>query len=103
MAPNWDSYGAEPPNVQSSESAGRILSLLQQQLMSPTSLVASAEGGVGIIFSDAEKYADIECLNSGEILMAMYIGREPPVVREIGSTDAELNAAIEIIRVDLAS
>lgn len=103
LAPNWDSYGAESPNAQSREDAGRILRLLQQLVIAPTRLLPSAEGGIGIVFSNAERYADIECLNSGEILLTTYFGMETPLVREIGSTDAELSAAIEKIRVHLAS
>ena len=103
LAPNWDSYGAEPPNARSRALTTCILGLLQRQVMSPTRIVASAEGGVGIIFSDGERYADIECLNSGEILTAIYSGQDTPLVQEIGSAVAELTAAIERIRVHVAS
>ena len=45
LAPNWDSYGAEPPNARSRALATCILGLLQRQVLSPTRIVASAEGG----------------------------------------------------------
>lgn len=103
LSSNWDSYGAEPPSPESRKIARRILQLLQKQRVSPTRLVPSAEGGIGIIFWGKSIYADIECLNSGEILTAKYRGKGTPVIQEIGHSDAELIAAIEQIRVYLAS
>ena len=103
LQPNWDSYGAEPPNKRSRAVAVRILDVLQQKSIPPTRLVASAEGGIGIVFTDGDRYADIECLNSGEIMVAAYSGQQVPEVWEVEPTDDGISAALERIRVHIAA
>src|SRR5689334_12172345 len=65
---NWDSYGAEPPSDEVIDSAWSLLALCSIQGLTPYRVVPSAEGGVGICFASERRYADIEFLNTGDIL-----------------------------------
>src|ERR1700733_7282215 len=58
----------EPASYSSVWWAERILEILRELDAVPDRVVASAEGGIAICFVRAEKYCDIECLNTGEIL-----------------------------------
>lgn len=42
----------------------------------PTRIIPSADGGVTITFYAGDRYADIECFNSGEILAMTKRGSE---------------------------
>jgi hypothetical protein len=103
LRPNWDSYGAEPPSARARNAAERILNLLESKSVCPTRIVPSSEGGVGICFVAGDRYADIECLNSGEILAVTYIGTEEPHVWEIEPQESEIKQAIEQIRAHITA
>lgn len=75
--------GAEPPSAAILAVARLILRQLETEALEPTRVVASAEGGVGLCFVDGDKYADIECLNSGEILGVVSNRRDRPAVWKI--------------------
>lgn len=100
---NWDSYGAEPPNLDARDSARRVISVLEALALPPTKVVASSEGGVAICFVKGDYYADIECLNSGETLAVMYQGSSEPHAWEIPAHDQALTGAIERIRAHFAA
>ena len=85
LGSNWDSYGAEPPSTSAIETTQRALRELERAGLLPNAVVASAEGGVGIVFVRSARYADVEFLNDGDILMSTYYGEEAPVVRELPS------------------
>lgn len=99
----WDSYGSEPPSEESSNHAHRILNALQQAHLTPTSVVPSAEGGVGIYFVRDGGYADIECLNAGEILAVAYKENERSVVWEIIPTDSGIRDGVARLKDYLAA
>ncbi len=99
LGPNWDSYGADAPSETSRTVAARILGLLESVAFPPARIVPSAEGGVGFCFAEGDRYADIECLNSGEILGAIYRGREEPKVWELEGTEQSIKQAIQQLRV----
>lgn len=63
-----NSYAADPPNASALYWARKILDILSNSGVAPAKIVPSAEGGVGICFIAKNKYADVECLNSGEIV-----------------------------------
>jgi hypothetical protein len=98
IAPNWDSYGAQPPNPEARACAAEILTLLQGQAFPPSTIVPSSEGGVAICFVDSGAYADIECLNTGEVLAVTYEGNAEPHVWDVGRKDTAIKSAIEQIR-----
>jgi hypothetical protein len=98
LGPNWDSYGAAAPNREARKTAERILTLLSALSVSPTRVVASSEGGVGICFVYEDRYADIECFNTGETVAARYRGMGEPHVWQIAPEEGAIKAAIEQIR-----
>jgi hypothetical protein len=100
---NWDSYDADPPNEAARMTAHRILAILEHDAYPPCRIVASAEGGVGLCFVEGDRYADIECLNSGEILAAKFRGDREPTVWETENVDRSIKATIEQIRVHIAA
>jgi hypothetical protein len=100
---DWDTYDAPPPSAHAKEQADRVLDLLQTLSQPLTKVVASAEGGIGICFVVGDRYADIECLNSGEILAVTYRGSEEPFVWQVESRDAAVIEAIERIHAHFAA
>jgi hypothetical protein len=103
LAPNWDSYGAQPPTAEARDCAREILILLQSQSFPPSTIVPSSEGGVAICFLESDKYADIECLNTGEILAVTYKGNDEPYVWDVDLEDAAIRGAIKQIRAHFAA
>lgn len=85
LRPDWDSYGASTPAMRTIWEAQAALEQFAPTGLLPTRFVPSAEGGVGMIFTRADRYADLEFLNSGEVLAARYQGNQEPEVWE--STD----------------
>jgi len=64
----WDSYGAPKPTDNSIHQAALILKYLLDLRCPPDRILASAEGGVAIIFKGVEiKRALIEVLNGGDM------------------------------------
>ena len=94
----WDSYGSEAPSEESRTRAERILGFLRSEKFLPTGVVPSAEGGVGICFVWDGGYADIECLNTGEILAVAYKGADRPTVWEFEYRDAAIRNGIDRLR-----
>ncbi len=71
----WDSYEAEPPSSLAVETSKSVLELLLNEYgPSPQKISPSVEGGVGIIYTCGRKYVDIECSNSGEIVLGASDG-----------------------------
>jgi hypothetical protein len=95
---NWDSYGAPAPNRTAVENALHILSLMPTLGLPLTSIVPSAEGGVGFCFKSGNRYADIESSNEGEIIGVRYVGMEAPILIEADNTDDSLKAALVQIK-----
>ena len=69
---NWNSYGAEAPNHTAIIGAENILQRAHEEGILPDTIDPSAENGVVLSFSKRDRYADIECFNSGEILAVMH-------------------------------
>ncbi len=77
---NWDSYGSEPPSQLAVSAAAGIADAFISFGLIPDTIVPSAEGGIAICFVRNQKYADIECFNSGDILAVRYSPNEDPKV-----------------------
>jgi len=97
----WDSYDAVPPSQAAIETAERILAHLRLEMLLPNRVVPSAEGGVGICFIDADRYADIEVFNDQEILGTTYRGKSEPHVWEVTASEESIGEAIKQIRAHL--
>lgn len=71
---------ADAPNAFSIAWAEILLDQLERMQFVPTRVVASAENGIALCFVAGGRYADVECLNSGEIMaVTSERGEEPEV------------------------
>jgi hypothetical protein len=93
----WD--GAEPPNTFAVMWAKLALDELAWMEFLPARIVASADGGIGLCFTDGQRrYADIEFLNSREILAVTSDGNGQPNVWAVSGTLDGLIRALGTIR-----
>jgi hypothetical protein len=77
--------------------ARKVLDRLNQMEFIPDKVVASAEGGVAICFSRENKYSDLECLNTGEILGVISDRKDRPTAWEVDNSPYSIaQAAIRI-------
>jgi hypothetical protein len=95
---DWDNYGAEAPSRESIDAARGILRHLADVQLEPTSVDPSAEGGVCLCFQRGDRYADIECFNSGEILAVTSTGGDDTNVWQIEEPGTPLRRALDRIR-----
>ena len=86
--------GVAPPEPATQTLASVMLRQLHAAELAPTRIVASAEGGIAICFVRGDKYADIEFLNSGEILGVASNRRDRPTIWSIDPGLRELASAI---------
>jgi hypothetical protein len=90
--------GSEPPSTLALARARAVLQQSETESLEPIRVVASAEGGVAICFTNGKKYSDIETLNSGEILGVTSDRRDTPVVWEVDPTPSGIAGAVARIR-----
>jgi|SRR5271154_1278912 len=102
LSHNWDTYGAEPPNEEARNAARELLVCMEGRKFLPTDAVASAEGGVALSFTAGNRYADIECLNSGEILAVTVNERGEPIVWEVQKNTSGFMQTIEHIHAHIS-
>jgi hypothetical protein len=88
----------DPPTQDALDCTRAVLHQLKTENLEPSKVVASVEGGVGICFVEGDKYADIECLNSGEILGVISNRRDNPTVWKIDPSAPGFAAAASRIR-----
>lgn len=70
---NWEEFGSEPPNTVSQDLASSILRYSYILDIKPDPYaVASAEGGVGVVYRSDRAYSAFECLNDGSVWMLWY-------------------------------
>jgi hypothetical protein len=100
---DWDSQGAEPPNMEAYELATKILALLEATSMPPTRLMPTVEGGIAISFVENLNRAVVEIYNNGEIAAATYSDQGDPIVWELESSETALLDSLSQIRVHLAT
>jgi len=96
LGPDWDSYGAEPPNAIAIYWAGRVLDVVRQAGFCPERVTPSAEGGVAVTFCKGQMYADLECFNDGQILAVFSDRQHEPIVWEVNLD--RLESSLERIR-----
>lgn len=95
---NWNSYGALVPNEIALAHAQSVLHELSDLDFEPSRIDPSAENGVCLSFRVANRYADIECFNSGDVLAITSEGSGQPQVWEVNATSDDLRTAIARIR-----
>lgn len=65
LKPNWDSYGAEPPNHICFDAAKNFLDQLKNSDFKPSRIAPSAVNGIGISFYNQDKHIYVEFYNNG--------------------------------------
>ena len=55
----------EEPSGEAFDQARALLTRLQSKNLTPSGLIPSADGGIGIYFCAGKRYADFECRNDG--------------------------------------
>jgi hypothetical protein len=95
---DWDTYGAQAPNEAALKLADRVLAALAEAGSDLPSVDPSAEGGICLSLRRGNRYGDIECLNSGEVLAAISTGGDGTEVWELTDFDHDLPAAVSRIR-----
>lgn len=88
----------EKPSLKALYFARLVIEQLQKDELAPAKIVESVEGGVAFCFVAGDKYADIECLNTGEILGVTTNRRDRPSVWEVQQDQGEIARATERIR-----
>jgi hypothetical protein len=77
-AVGWDGYDAPIPNENSIAAAKNALHVLEGLNAEPTAVLPSADAGVGLCFTENDRYAHIEFLNNGEAWALMYGQTDEP-------------------------
>ncbi|MDE0165690.1 MAG: hypothetical protein OXL36_11405 [Bryobacterales bacterium] len=90
---DWDGHGAPAPNSQSAALAKSAIDIASAEGLSFDRIAPAGEGGIGLCFIRGEKYADIECLNDGEIFSALSDGRGHRDVIQVQATASGLKKA----------
>lgn len=80
FAQGWDGGAAPSPNLPSTLHALRFVGLAEKHHLCPSRVLASAEGGIAIVFIHGAVSADVEFLNSGEQLGGLYPEDRPTEV-----------------------
>ncbi len=84
VEPDWDSYGAEPPSADAIRMSKEILKDLAADLILPSTIVPSSDGGVSIYFMRGDRTVYIESYNQGSQALVMYDPQGNTEVLEIG-------------------
>jgi hypothetical protein len=94
---NWDTYGSEAPSPEALAAAAAIGEAFINFGLIPDAVSPSAEGGVAICFVRNQKYADIECFNSGDTLAVRYSSIENPKAWVVQPNDVASDATIQFL------
>ena len=94
---NWDSYGTENPSRMAIITALAIAKAFVEFDLLPDAISASSEGGVAICFMRNQRYADIECFNSGDVLAVRYSKNDEPKAWVVEPSPDATNATIRTV------
>lgn len=94
---NWDTYGSEAPSAGAVAAAAAIGKAFINFGLIPDVVSPSSEGGVAICFVRNQRYADIECFNSGDTLAVRYSSIENPKAWVVQPNDVASGATIEFL------
>jgi hypothetical protein len=100
---NWDSYGSEAPSPTAVSNAAILAKAFIGIGLIPDAVTASAEGGIAICFMRDQKYADVECFNSGEVLAVRYSSHENPKAWVIQPNAVADDASLQIFSTYLSA
>jgi hypothetical protein len=92
----WNSYNAPAPNQISIDNAKKVARILKLADF-PAEVLPSGEGGIGFVFKNGDKKADIECLNNGNIIAVCYSNTLAPHSWEVAGIKATVERIKEFI------
>jgi len=91
LGQSWEVSGADPPNKTALDLTRTVLRALARIDLRPHRIAPSTDEGVCISFESGERYADIECFNTGELFAVTHTSKAQPYiwpVNERGIIDA---------------
>jgi hypothetical protein len=88
----YDGYETRAPNPKAARHATQVLLALTRLDFEPSAIEPSSDEGICISFRKPGAYADIECFNTGEVIAAMEVRGQEPILWELESED--INSAI---------
>lgn len=97
LCAGWDSYDALPPSHAAVQHARDMLAKLRELFLIPNAALPSAEGGIALVFTNGDRYAQLEILNSGSLISLSFQGKATPAVKKHSTTDSGYLEAIETI------
>ena len=100
LPPEWPEESITAPSLRASRSADCALRLLAGLGLQPACLSPSPEGGVCIAFSQPDRYADLQFLNSGEVV-ATYSG-EGGNTPHVSPVESDLASACQTLQTFLS-
>lgn len=80
---DWHETGAMPPTATAVGLSKAVLTKLSEVGFPPDRIDPSSAGGICISFQDGDRYADVECLNSGNIIALTMEGHSNPIVWDV--------------------
>lgn len=95
---DWDSYGAPPPTSLAANLTRALLNFAISLRVAPTTIVASAEGGIAIYFLRTGKSAYFEFRNTGQSMLVMYDDSGYCDIFDVDTSDASILKALEKVR-----
>jgi hypothetical protein len=81
LPPNWSEESVEAPGIRATRLADCALRLLAELDLRPDWLIPCPEGGVCIAFGTSGRYADVQFLNSGEVIATCSATGDPTPAR----------------------
>jgi hypothetical protein len=70
----WDDFDAQPPSHASIDAAKLIVGICTKLMILPLAVVPSAEGGVGIVFRNRNRFVSIELQNDNSLVALLEEG-----------------------------
>lgn len=96
---DWEALGSEPPNLFAERCALAVLKEAHAiRPLEPTYVTASTNGGVGIVYKAPDRYAAIECSNSGNMRLLWFDVDRVPKSRRVRNTHEAVVKALERIK-----
>lgn len=95
---DWDTYQSDAPNELAVQLTRDVLRKLLDEDFEPSSLNPSSDGGVCLSFRNANRYGDIECFNSGEVMAVISDAGRDTIVWELANLPSDIPRAVNRIR-----
>ncbi|MEX0716855.1 MAG: hypothetical protein WD066_09720 [Planctomycetaceae bacterium] len=92
---DWDGFGAPAPNQGATTLAREALAHLGERNLPPSTISATVEGGIGMVFRSGERFASLEILNDGELLVLLERDSHPNSSTIFSASGADLVSVLD--------